>query len=118
MASSASCSTNVLCGGSTIGSSGPMTAAGDPTHRAQRPAREHVATVGLVRELQALAERAEGHGMLADHVARAERHHADLLAGALARHTLPAVHADLLEIAAERPGDDLGHVQRGAARRV
>src|SRR5262249_56182203 len=55
----------------------------EPAHRAQGAAGERVATVRAVRELEALAERAERHGVLADHVTRAQRHDADFLAAAL-----------------------------------
>ena len=51
-------------------------------------------------------------------LAGAQRHHADLLARALARQSLAAVHADLAEVAAQRLGDDLGHADGGPAGRV
>src|SRR5438132_127668 len=60
------------------------------SHRAQGAARERVAAVRPVGQLQTLAQRAERHGVLADHVARAERADGDLASGALARQALPA----------------------------
>ena len=74
--------------------------------------------MGLVHELESLTQRAERHRVLADDVPGAEGVDADLLLRALAREPLPAVHGHLVEIAPERPGDDLRHAQRGAARRV
>jgi len=70
-----------------------------------------------VRELQPLAERAEGHRVLADHVA--ER--SDITAISC-RVRSPASPGDRTrppgQVAAERLGDHLGHAQRGAAGRV
>ncbi len=52
--------------------------------RPHRPAREGVARVRAVDDLDALAEPREGHGVVADDVAAADREDADFLGRALA----------------------------------
>src|SRR5512146_1003411 len=71
----------------------------DEARRAQRAAREGVPAVRAVGELQPLAQRSEGHGVLADDVARAEREHADLRARAFPGKPMPAVYGRLGQIA-------------------
>src|SRR5207247_1536659 len=69
---------------------------------AQRAAREAVAALGTVDELEALAEAAEDGRMVADGVAGAQPHDADLVAWPLAHQPLPCEPLRPLEVLAAR----------------
>ncbi len=69
---------------------------------------------GLVGDFDALARAREQHRMVAHDVAAAHRGEADGGRIALAGQAFAAVHGAVLELAAQRLGDDLAHLERRA----
>src|SRR5206468_8099130 len=81
-------------------------AGGPPRHPergAQCPAREAVAALRAVDELEALAEAAEDDRVVADGVAGAQAHDPDLIAWPLAHQALAREPPGALEVLAARP---------------
>src|SRR5207237_470117 len=79
---------------------------GPPRHPeggAQCPAREAVAALRAVDELEALAEAAEDDRVVADGVAGAQAHDPDLIARPLAHQALAREPPGALEVLAARP---------------
>src|SRR5262245_20547625 len=91
---------------------------GHEAYGAQGAAREGVAAVRAMSQLQALTQGTERYRMLAHHIARAHREDADLLRRALPGQPLTAVHGDLAEITPQRLRHDLGQALRGSAGSV
>src|SRR5216117_4161461 len=73
-----------------------------PERGAQRPAREAVAALRAVDELEALAEAAEDDRVVADGVAGAQAHDPDLVARPLANQALAREPPRALEVPAAR----------------
>ena len=69
-------------------------------------------------DFDALAGTREQHGVVAHDIAAAHGGEADGGRIALAGHAFTAIDGALLEIAAQRIGDDLAHFQRGTRRRI
>jgi hypothetical protein len=88
------------------------------THRAQAALRIGGPARRLVRDLDALASTGEKHRVVADDVAAADGREADRRRIALAGHAFARIDGAVLEIAAERFGDHLTHLERRARRRV
>src|SRR5204863_5823328 len=96
-------------------------AGGPPRHPqggAQCPARQAVAALGAVDELEALAEAAEDHRVVADGVAGAQPHHPDLVTRPLAHLARAREPPGALEVQAARRRHRAPERERRAARRV
>jgi hypothetical protein len=76
------------------------------------------AAAALVGDLDALAGAGEQHGVVTDDVAAADGGEADARRVALAGDAFARVDRAVLQVAAERLGQHLAHLQRGAAGRV
>src|SRR3990172_1107511 len=83
-----------------------------------RAPRERVPTVGPVGDLEPFPDPAEHEGVFAHDVSRPDRESPDLLPGALPDHSLPAVHAHLLHVPAQRAGHHIGNPDRRPRGRV
>ena len=97
----------------------PTGCAGEPDAGAHGAARQAVAALGAVGELEALAQAGEDDGVVADDVAAAQRDDADLARRCACRRCPRAPAAWLRS--KSRPqagGDGAAERQRGAARRV
>mmetsp|Transcript_6334 Transcript_6334/g.25725 ORF Transcript_6334/g.25725 Transcript_6334/m.25725 type:complete len:413 (-) Transcript_6334:1763-3001(-) len=92
--------------------------AGQEARRAQAALGIDAAAAGLVADLDALAGAGEQHGVVANDVAAAHGGEADGGRVARAGDALAAVDGAGLQVTAQRIGDDLAHLQRGAAGRV
>lgn len=86
----------------------------DPACGSKGPTREKVAIGRPMGELEALAKPCQKEGVLADHVATAQREHADLARGARSDLTRPSVYRSQ----PANLGHALGEAHGRSARRV
>src|SRR4029450_13739940 len=96
----------------------PRARAGDEAGGPEGAPRVIIPVVGAMGELEALAEGAEGHRVVAHHVTRAQREDADLLLGPLPGQPVAPVSRRAAEVPPQRLRHHLRHPQRGAAGRV
>ena len=96
----------------------PVSRLGEEARGAQRALRVRKAARRFMRDLDALADAREQHRMVADDIAAADGGKTDRRRIALARHAFAPVHGAVLQVAAERVGDDFAHRERGARRRI
>jgi len=81
-------------------------------------AREIIATVGAMGDLDPFTRTGKDHRVLAHHVAGAKRLNPDLFFLPFSDHSFSRKNADLVQISFQRPGDDLGHLHGRAAGRI